>query len=96
MHYDTHIKQFIALEKLRYQGYDTFKFYFQEGRFYWPFSQANVWSEPIRLAANRLANALSILIDLGLINENDENQLSITNDGLQYLEQVVTSMKHGN
>jgi hypothetical protein len=88
--------EFIALEKLRYQGYDTFKFYFQEGRFYWPFPQVNAWREPVRLAANRLANALSILIDLGLIEENSINKLSVTKDGHQYLARAIESLKHGN
>lgn len=88
--------EFIALEKLRYQQYDTFKFYFREGRFYWPFNRSNYWQEPIRLAGNRLGNALSILMDLGLVEENKERQLSLTNDGEVHLARVVEMRRHGN
>ncbi len=88
--------EFIALEKLRYQRYDTFKFYYRDGRFYWPFNQSNYWREPIRLAANRLGNALSILEDLGLIEESDEQQLSLTKDGKEYLARVVELKRNGN
>ena len=88
--------EFIALEKLRYQRYDTFKFYFREGRFYWPFSQANYWREKIRLAGNRLTNALSILIDLGLIQEDDKSHLSLTKLGKEYLARCIQLRKHGN
>ncbi len=88
--------EFIALEKLRYQRYDTFKFYYREGRFYWPFNRSNYWREPIRLAGNRLGNALSILVDLGLVEENEERQLSLTKDGKEYLTRVVETKQHGN
>lgn len=88
--------EFIALEKLRYQRYDTFKFYYRDGRFYWPFRKSNFWREPIRLAGNRLGNALSILVDLGLVNENEERQLSLSQDGKQYLARVVELRRNVN
>lgn len=37
--------EFIALGKLRYQNYDTFKFHYREGQFYWPFNQSDFWRE---------------------------------------------------
>lgn len=88
--------EFMALQKLRYQGYDTFKFYYREGHFYWPFRKANYWREPIRLAGNRLRNAISILMDLGLVKENDKNQMSLTNDGKAFLARVIELRQHGN
>ncbi|MBM3137836.1 MAG: hypothetical protein FJZ98_06575 [Chloroflexi bacterium] len=88
--------EFMALQKLRYQNYDTFKFYFREGRFYWPFRRTDYWREPIRLAGNRLRNALSILTDLGLVEENNKNQMSLTNVGKSFLSHVVELRRHGN
>ncbi|MBC8492824.1 MAG: hypothetical protein H8D43_03485 [Chloroflexi bacterium] len=78
--------EFIALEKLRYQRYDTFKFHYRDGYFYWPFSLSRDYREPIRLAALRLFNALTILIDLGLV-ESDGTRL--TEDGLAYRMRVL-------
>jgi hypothetical protein len=88
--------EFIALEKMRYQGYDTFKFHYREGQFFWPFNRSNYWREPIRLAGNRLGNALSIVIDLGLAQENETGQISLTIDGREYLSKVVEMVRHGN
>lgn len=81
--------EFIALEKLRYQNYDTFKFYYREGCFYWPFPTPDAYHEPIRLAALRLTNVLTILTDLGLISEDAEGHLTLTADGAGYWTRVV-------
>jgi len=78
--------EFIALEKLRYQKYDTFKFHYRDGCFYWPFSLSRDYREPIRLAALRLFNVLTILIDLGVV-ELDGTRL--TEDGLSYRMRVL-------
>lgn len=88
--------EFMALQKLRYQNYDTFKFYYREGRFYWPFRKSDYWREPIRLAGNRLRNALSILTDLDLIEEDDKDQMSLTKDGKTFLSRIVELKRHGN
>ena len=88
--------EFMALQKLRYQNYDTFKFYYREGRFYWPFRRSDYWREPIRLAGNRLRNALSILTDLDLIEEDDKDQMSLTKDGKTFLSRIVELKRHGN
>jgi predicted transcriptional regulator len=78
----------IALEKLRYQEYDTFKFYFEEGAFHWP-SGKKPYQEPIRLAANRLNNCLTMLIDLGLIQENNDSIMTLTSEGEDYRDKVL-------
>jgi len=88
--------EFIALGKLRYQKYDTFKFHYRDGRFYWPFRRVDHWREPIRLAGNRLERALSILLDLNLVEENEDRQYSLTKDGKKYLEQVLEMSRHDN
>ena len=88
--------EFIALEKLRYQGYDTFKFAYREGRFYWPFAGPNAYREPIRLAANRLLNALSILSDLGLIVRNDQGEYSLSVDWSDLLQRTIEALRHDN
>jgi len=80
--------QYMALEKLRYQGYDTFKFLHRDGRFYWPFSKQNTYREPIRLAANRMSNATTMLIDLGMIDSQDGSHLFLTDDGETALQQI--------
>lgn len=88
--------EFVALEKMRYQNYDTFKFYYREGRFYWPFNSPDYWREPIRLAGNRLNQAISILLDLGLVQENEDGLLSLTEDGKKHLARTVEAARHGN
>jgi len=88
--------EFIALSKLRYQSYDTFKFNYRDGRFYWPFHKKNYWKEPIRLAGNRLDNVLSILVDLDMIEEDENHQLSLTKDGKHYLERTLKMRRYGN
>jgi hypothetical protein len=86
--------EFIALEKLRYQGYDTFKFSYRDGRFYWPFRKTDAYREPIRLAANRLSNALTILNDLGLVNKDQDGAYSLSADGETMLTQSVEAYRH--
>ena len=83
--------EFIALEKLRYQGYDTFKFSFRDGRFYWP---GKDYHEPIRLAANRLSNAFTILCDLGLISKDQNGAYLLSTDGEAFLAQIVEAYRH--
>ncbi len=80
--------ELIALEKLRYQEYDTFKFYFEEGAFFWPTGK-KPYQEPIRLAGNRLNNCLTMLIDLGLIQENPDGTMILTSEGENYRDQVI-------
>lgn len=87
--------EYIALEKLRYQDYDTFKFYFREGIFHWPFLTPDEYSLPIRLAALRLFNVITILEDLGLVLEDSDGKLSLSSDGLAYRESVIESVKNG-
>lgn len=77
--------ELIALDKLRYQGYDTFKFSYRDGLFFWPFASQDAYREPIRLAANRLLNALTILTDLGLVVRNEEGEYSLSSEGEDFL-----------
>ncbi|GEM_PF-1356691 len=86
--------EFMALEKLRYQGYDTFKFFYRDGRFYWPFPTPDAYHEPIRLAANRLNNALSILTDLGLVVRDQDDVYTLSADGEAFLEQSMEAYRH--
>ena len=86
--------EFMALEKLRYQDYDTFKFSYRDGRFYWPFAAPDKYREPIRLASNRLINALSILTDLGLVNRDQSGIYSLSADGQQFLEKTLEAASH--
>ena len=80
--------EMIALEKLRYQDYDTFKFYFEDGAFYWPTGK-EPYREPIRLAGNRLNNCINMLIDLGLIIENEDGTLILSEQGQEYHTQIL-------
>lgn len=86
--------EFIALEKLRYQGYDTFKLSYREGLFYWPFHTPDAYREPIRLAANRLSNALTILMDLGLVCRDNDGKFSVSVDGESFLMQTVEATRN--
>lgn len=86
--------EFIALEKLRYQRYDTFKFHYRDGRFYWPFASPEAYFEPIRLAALRIYMSLSILIDLGLVAEDPEHRYALTDDGQDYWQRIVNEVKY--
>ncbi len=79
--------EFIALEKLRYQGYDTFKFHYQDEVFRWPYGSE--YNEPLRYPALRLDNALTLLIDLGLVIEEQTGICRLTPDGQHYLDQVL-------
>jgi hypothetical protein len=72
--------EYIALEKLRSQGYDTLKFHYQDGRFYWPFATQDAYVERIRFTALRLFNILTILTDLGYVEDGDAGT-RLTADG---------------
>ena len=87
--------ELIALEKLRYQEYDTFKFYYEEGTFHWPTGK-KPYQEPIRLAANRINNCITMLVDLGLILENEEGTLSLSLEGTDYHGRVIKGLQHAN
>lgn len=78
--------EFIALEKLRYQQYDTFKFHYQDGVFY---PIASDYREPIRLAGLRLRNVITILTDLGLILADREGNLRLSADGETFYAHVL-------
>ena len=88
--------EYIALEKLRYQEYDTFKFYYQDGRFYWPYQSRDAYEEPIRFASLRLFNTRSLLSDLKLIQEDDEGFLSLTATGEKYLNRILRNRGDDN
>lgn len=88
--------EFIALEKLRYQEYNTFKFYYQKGTFFWPYSTPNFYQEPIRLAANRLNNCITMLVDLGLIDANPDGMMNLTSDGASYYQRILRELRNGN
>jgi len=83
--------EFVALEKLRYQKYDTFKFHYRDGLFYWPLSLSRSYREPIRFATLRLFNALTILADMGLVKPDGTG---LTEDGSAYRERLL-EMGHG-
>jgi len=85
--------EFIALQKLRYQHYDTFKFYYGEGVFLWPFASQTAYREPIRIATNRLYNILSILVDLGLVNRNDD-RYQLSDEGESYWLRTLGALNH--
>jgi hypothetical protein len=83
--------EYIAIRKLRYNHYDTFKFHYREGRFY---HTAKAYQQPIRHPGLRLNNALTMLIDVGLVDEN-QGICQLTADGHQYLG-AVEELNHGN
>lgn len=85
--------EFIALQKLRYQGYDTFKFYYHDGLFFWPFARPDAYREPIRLATNRLLNILSILVDLNLLRL-EERRYRLSDGGERYWQQTLEASDH--
>lgn len=87
--------EMIALEKLRYQEYDTFKFYFEDGIFHWPTSKTP-YQEPIRLAGNRLNNCITMLVDLGLILQSDEGLLSLSSEGENYHEEILERLRNAD
>lgn len=79
--------EFIALEKLRNQEYNTFKFYYRENVFTWAYNPA-AYREPLRYAGLRLYNAYIILADLGLIQDLGDGAAQLTPDGMAFLRQV--------
>jgi hypothetical protein len=76
--------EYMAIRKLRYNGYDTFKFHYVEGRFY---PTKKPYEQPIRHPSLRLNNALTMLIDVGLV-ETDGAICTLSADGEAFLEQV--------
>jgi len=87
--------EMIALEKLRFQVYDTFKFYYEDGFFHWPTGKTP-YQEPIRLAANRLNNCITMLVDLGLIHQSEQGLLTLTPEGVTYREKVLEGLINDN
>ena len=84
--------EMIALEK--YRSYDTFKFYYEQGVFNWPTGK-KPYQEPIRLAANRIDNCLSMLIDLGLVNKKKDGKLELSAEGEEYHNLVIRGLSGG-
>lgn len=84
----------IALQKLRQNEYDTFKFYYRDGRFLWADNPAD-YREPLRLPGLRLFNGLSMLIDLGLVVADEAGCYYLTGNGETYLQRVLEA-GHGH
>ena len=80
--------EIIALQKLRYNKYNTFKFYYQDDEFAWANNPAQ-YKVPLRFPGLRLFNGLTILTDLGLIIENEEGICALTTEGETYLARAV-------
>jgi hypothetical protein len=76
--------EYMAIRKLRYNGYDTFKFHYSEGRFY---RTGQPYSQPLRHPALRLSNALTMLIDVGLVDDTN-GICRLSPDGETYLSRV--------
>jgi predicted transcriptional regulator len=87
--------EMIALEKFRYQEYDTFKFYYEDGIFHWPTGKTP-YQEPIRLAGNRLNNCITMLVDLGLILQSDRGFLSLSSEGEVYREKILEGFRNAD
>ncbi|HRQ41848.1 MAG TPA: hypothetical protein PLD25_28325 [Chloroflexota bacterium] len=80
--------EIIALQKLRYNKYNTFKFYYQDDRFTWANNPVN-YQVPLRFPGLRLFNGLTILADLGLVKEDEEGFCIFTADGETFLARSV-------
>lgn len=80
--------EIIALQKLRYNKYNTFKFYYQDDRFAWASNPAQ-YKVPLRFPGLRLYNGLTILTDLALVEENEDGICILTAEGEAYLAQAV-------
>jgi hypothetical protein len=78
----------VALGKLRYNRYNTFKFYYQEQTFHWAANPAG-YQVPLRYPFLRLENGLTILEDLGLVTEAETGSCHLTTDGEQYLGRTL-------
>lgn len=78
--------EIVALNKLRYQTDNTFRFTYSNGVFYT--EDAN-YEQPLRYPSLRLYNALQMLIDVGLISYGDDGGTFTTEDGISYLARVV-------
>ena len=80
--------EIIALQKLRQHDYDTFKFYYRDGNFFWANNPAD-YKEPLRLPGLRLSNSLTMLIDLGLVTRDEAGVCRLTVDGRHNLQRVL-------
>jgi hypothetical protein len=80
--------EIIALQKLRQNEYDTFKFYYRDGNFFWANNPPD-FKEPLRLPGLRLTNSLTMLVDLGLVTRDEAGTCRLTDDGRHYLQRVV-------
>ena len=77
--------EYIAIRKLRYNRYDTFKFHYSEGRFY---KTGTPYFQPLRHLSLRLSNALTMLIDVGLVVKDISGVCHLSPDGETYLRRV--------
>lgn len=80
--------EIIALQKLRQNEYDTFKFYYRDGYFVWAGNPPD-FKEPLRMPGLRLTNTLTMLVDLGLVIRDEAGVCCLTDDGRHYLQRVV-------
>jgi len=76
--------EYMAIRKLRYNSYDTFKFHYIDGRFYPP---PQFYDQPLRHPSLRIDQALTMLIDVGLV-QLVNGICALTPDGEDYLYQV--------
>lgn len=82
--------EIVALNKLRYQMDNTFRFTYSNGVFYT--EDAN-YEQPLRYPSLRLYNALQMLIDVGLIACDDDGGTYTTEDGTSYLARTVEGVE---
>lgn len=82
--------EIVALNKLRYQADNTFRFTYSNGVFY---TEDPNYEQPLRYPSLRLYNALQMLIDVGLVAYNDDGGTIITEDGMSYLARVVEAVQ---
>ena len=80
--------EIIALQKLRQNTYNTFKFYYQDGTFTWANNPPD-YRVPLRFPGLRLFNSLTILIDLGLVLEDANGFCTLTAEGRNYLSRAA-------
>jgi hypothetical protein len=93
-HYCLSQHEVVALQKLRYNKYNTFKAYYQDGLFTWA-NNPPTFQVPLRYPSLRLFNGLTILSDLGLVEEDADGICSLTTDGQAYLSRVCEA-NNGN
>ena len=80
--------EIIALQKLRYNKYNTFKFYYQDDFFAWADNPVN-YQVPLRFPGLRLFNGLTILADLGLVKEDEVGLCTLTAEGEMFLARAI-------